>query len=404
VTDYLKQPLSRKKEIMPGKAAKVRLSEKQMDILSKITRESTVSVRLRQRARIILLAHEGKRNEEIASAVQLGRRQVGIWRQRWQVSWDALIAIECTETTTGLRRAIEEVLSDAPRPGCGGTFTAEQVTGIIAIACEDPKKCERPIDYWTGREIADEAMKRGIVTSISARQVNRYLAAASLQPHRSRYWLNTKEKDPEVFQTQVELVCQTYLHAADLYFQSQTYTVSTDEMSIQALERIAETIPMQPAQPARIEFEYTRHGTMCLIGNWDVVQGQMIAPTIRATRTNVDFMWHIYHTVQTDADAGWVFLVDQLNIHCSEELVRYVAEVEGMDPATLGKKRRPRNSSIDGHASGVSVRHHSPCPVCVSTQAHVLAEPDRNDLRHRVPSRRSPRQLSLYRGTEGTPA
>lgn len=94
----------------------------------------------------------------------MGRRQVGIWRRRWQVSWDALIAIECTETTAGLRRAIEEVLSDAPRAGCGGTFTAEQVTGIIAIACEDPKNCGRPIDYWTGREIADEAKKRGIST------------------------------------------------------------------------------------------------------------------------------------------------------------------------------------------------------------------------------------------------
>jgi hypothetical protein len=389
---------------MPGKAAKIRLSEKQMDILIKITRGSTVSVRLQQRAQIILLAYEGKLNEEIASQVRMGRRQVGIWRRRWRESFDAMIAIECTETTASLRRAIEEVLSDAPRPGCGGTFSAEQVTAIIAIACEDPKNCGRPIDYWTGREIADEAIQRGIVPSISARQVNRYLEAASLQPHRSRYWLNTKEKDPEVFRAQVEFVCQTYLDAPDLYFQHNTYTVSTDEMSIQTLERIAETIPMQPGQPERIEFEYERHGTMCLIGNWDVVQGQMIAPTIRATRTNRDFMWHIFHTVQTDAAAAWVFLVDQLNIHCSEELVRYVADLEGIDSATLGKKRQPRKSQVDGHASGIPVRSDSPCPVCVSSQTHVLAEPNRNDFRHRVPSRRPPRQLSLHYRTEGTPA
>ena len=81
-------------------------------------------------------------------------------------------------------------------------------------------------------------------------------------------YVNTKEQDPQVFQTQVEFVCQTYLEAPDLYFQYQTHTVCTDEMTgMQALERIAETIPMQPGQPERIEFEYTRHGTLCLIGN-----------------------------------------------------------------------------------------------------------------------------------------
>lgn len=326
---------------MPGKAAKVRLSEKQLDILQKISHETTASVRLVQRSRIILSAFEGLLNEEIAGEVSLNQRQVGRWRRRWQESFDALISIECGESTAALRSAIEEVLSDAPRPGNPGTFTAEQVTQVIAIACEPPENSGRPIDYWTGREIADEARKRGVVKSISARQVNRYLKEAALQPHRCRYWLNTKEKDPEVFQAQVEMVCQTYLEAPELYFQRHTHSVSTDEMtSIQALERTAETIPMEPGQPERIEFEYARHGTACLIGNWEVVEGQMIAPTIRPTRTNTDFVWHIFHTVKTDPDAGWVFIVDQLNIHCSEELVRYVADLEGIEQPTLGKKDR----------------------------------------------------------------
>ena len=87
-----------------------------------------------------------------------------------------------------------------------------------------------------------------------------------MQPHRSKYWLNTKEKDPEVFEQQVQTVCQTYLEAPDLYFQENTHTVSVDEMpGLQALERIATTIPMQPGQPERIEYEYKRHGTLC----WD---------------------------------------------------------------------------------------------------------------------------------------
>ncbi len=91
------------------------------------------------------------------------------------------------------------------------------------------------------------------------------------------YWLNSTEKDNDVFQAQVEVVCQTWREAADLYFQANTHTVSVDEMrGLQALERIADTIPMQPGQPKRIEYEYKRHGTLCLIGNWHVVQGQMI--------------------------------------------------------------------------------------------------------------------------------
>jgi len=169
--------------------------------------------------------------------------------------------------------------------------------------------------------------------------VNRYLAEADLQPHRSKYWLNTTEKDPEVFEKQVQIVCNTYLEAPELYFQYNTHTVSVDEMTgVQALERNAKTIPMKPGQPARIEFEYTRHGTLCLTGNWHIVEGQMIASTIGPTRTEEDFLWHIFHTVQTDRDAGWVFVADNLNTHCSESLVRYVAKLEGIDQSTLGVK------------------------------------------------------------------
>ena len=73
---------------------------------------------------------------------------------------------------------------------------------------------------------------------------------------------------------------------------------------LQALERIAKTIPMQPGQPKRIEYEYKRHGTLCLIGNWHVVLGQILAPTIKQTRTEEDFAWHIFYTVQTDQNAA----------------------------------------------------------------------------------------------------
>ena len=112
-----------------------------------------------------------------------------------------------------LRRAIEAVLSDGPRPGTPGKFTAEQVTQILAVACEPPAKSGRPITHWTAHELADEVAKRGIVASISPSQVSRYLREAALQPHKKRYWLNTTEKDPARFKAQVERVCDTYLTA-----------------------------------------------------------------------------------------------------------------------------------------------------------------------------------------------
>jgi DDE superfamily endonuclease len=91
---------------------------------------------------------------------------------------------------------------------------------------------------------------------------------------------------------------------------------------IQALERIAPTKPMQPGRPERREFEYQRHGTQCLIGNFEVATGQVVSPTIQKTRTEEDFAGHVERTVATDPEAGWIFVADNLTIHCSESLVR----------------------------------------------------------------------------------
>lgn len=286
-----------------------------------------------------MLAADRISNTEIAAEVGLNRNQVGIWRKRWQLSFDALIDTQCRESHAALERLIEEVLSDAPRSGAPPTFTAEQVTQILAVACEHPELSHRPVTNWTPRELTDEVIKRGIVESISISQVARYLEQADLQPHKTQQWLTTKEKDPQVFQQQVETVCQAYLDAPALYFQTNTHTVSVDEMTgIQALERSAPTLPMRPGQVERREFEYIRHGTLCLIGNWHVVTGQMIAPTIGPTRTEADYQQHIANTVATDPDANWRFIQDNLNTHCSESLVRWVADVEGIDPQSLGVK------------------------------------------------------------------
>jgi transposase len=322
---------------MPGKAAKITITERQRDILLTIRNAVTAPSHLRQRAALILLAFDGLCNQDIAKQLDLGGRQVGRWRRRWAKAWNRLVDIECLETRADLRRAIEGILTDQPRPGAPGKFTPEQVTQILAVACEPPEKSDRPITHWTAHELADEVIKRGIVAAISTSQVNRYLREAAMQPHKSRYWLNTTEKDPEQFQKQVETVCDTY-RAAPALERQNTHTVCVDEMTgIQALERIAPTKLMIAGKPARIEFEYERHGTLTLIGNFQVATGELIAPTIGPRRTEADFASHIEQTMATDPGASWVFVTDNLNIHGSETLVEVVAEACAID-APLGKK------------------------------------------------------------------
>lgn len=114
--------------------------------------------------------------------------------------------------------------------------------------------------------------------------------------------------------------------------------MSCDELTaIQALERAAPTQPMHRGQVERREFEYIRHGTLSLITNFDVATGQVVAPSLGPTRTEDDFAAHIAQTIDTDPQAVWVFITDQLNIHQSEALVRLVADRCDLDN-DLGSK------------------------------------------------------------------
>ena len=107
--------------------------------------------------------------------------------------------------------------------------------------------------------------------------------------------------------------------------------MSCDELTaIQALERAAATQPMRSGRPERREFEYIRHGTLTLISNLDVATGQIVRPTLGPTRTEEDFAAHIRATIDTDPQAVWLFITDQLNIHQSEALVRLVAQRCGL--------------------------------------------------------------------------
>jgi DDE superfamily endonuclease len=126
--------------------------------------------------------------------------------------------------------------------------------------------------------------------------------------------------------------------ATEHYETEGVHVVSVDEKpGIQALERDGATLPTREDQVERREFNYIRHGTQVLTGNIHLATGKLITPTIADTRTEADFVEHITRLIQSDPDAGFVILSDQLNTHKSESLVRLIAKVLG-DDQVLGEK------------------------------------------------------------------
>lgn len=313
---------------MPGpRPQPIKLKRKQRVILKQLSHRRQTPHALVQRAQIILLAEEGWKNSEIAVHLNLNRKTVRHWRSRWLGHSDQLLAAQSEGVEKGvLQRMIRVILSDAPRPGTPVGFSAQQRVQIIALACENPKDSERPVTHWTPKELADEIVKRGIAKAISIRSVGRILSEADLKPHRVSYWLNRKPEDPVVFWQTAQHICQWYRLAPALY-DCGFHVASSDEMTgIQALERLHPTQPMRPGKVERPEFEYERHGTRSLIVSLEVALGAILAPTIGPQRTEVDFATHIENVINTDPKGFWVFIMDQLNTHKSESLVRLVAK------------------------------------------------------------------------------
>ena len=134
------------------------------------------------------------------------------------------------------------------------------------------------------------------------------------------------------FDAQVSDICGVYREAPALAVQGDR-VVTTDELTgIQALERKHPGLPLASGKVERREFEYIRHGTCTAILSRDVVTGQVIAPSLGPRRTEGDFLAHVQGVVATDPQARqWHFVVDNLNTHQSESLVRWGAEESDLD-------------------------------------------------------------------------
>jgi transposase len=133
--------------------------------------------------------------------------------------------------------------------------------------------------------------------------------------------------------------CEVYARAPQRA-KSGERTISMDELTgVQAIERKHPDLPMLPGHVLRREFEYIRHGTLSWFLNFDVVTGRVITPSWGPTRTEQDALAHLQRLIASDQQATkWHLMLDNLNIHQSESLVRWVAEQEGIAAETLGVK------------------------------------------------------------------
>ena len=154
-------------------AVKIIVSVRQRELLKSLSGALKGSQSEVKRAKIILLAGDGYTNGKIAKELKTAHPIVRKWRMRWHEA--ELHAKENKLTDKELKATIREVLSDNSRSGTPPTFTAEQVTQIIALACEQPEGSGYPVTHWDSNLLAIEAVKRGIVEGISESTIRFFL-------------------------------------------------------------------------------------------------------------------------------------------------------------------------------------------------------------------------------------
>lgn len=148
------------------------LTEPEKTFLNRLAARAKTEQRLALRAKILLALDQGHSVSAVARDLKILRNTVKKWRDRWCAAHEPLSQ---APDEAAFQRLALAVLSDAARSGKPAEFTPEQITQIVALACEPPQESGRAITHWTHRELADEAIKRGIVEKISPRSAGRFL-------------------------------------------------------------------------------------------------------------------------------------------------------------------------------------------------------------------------------------
>jgi transposase len=150
------------------------LTDRQRALLEQILRREKSTQQQVRRTHVILAAAEQSTNRHIAKRLHLTLKTVRLWRRRWLQVSPAMHTAEENGDHKQLEQLILDALTDEARSGRPAEFTPEEICHIVAMACEQPEDSDRPISHWTAKELADEAIKRGIVTNISPRSAGRF--------------------------------------------------------------------------------------------------------------------------------------------------------------------------------------------------------------------------------------
>lgn len=162
---------------MLRKTSEVRVTERQRALLERWVRNTAGTPhRLRERCRIVLMSADGINNIQQGHRLSVDRQRIRRWRTRWAEQWSRLVEAEARGSKDKeFAELVSGVLDDGDRPGGPPKFTAEELAQVIAVACEEPAASDRPVTHWTPRELAAEVVKRGIVSGISPRHLDRIL-------------------------------------------------------------------------------------------------------------------------------------------------------------------------------------------------------------------------------------
>jgi transposase len=256
--------------------------------LERLAQSRKASHALVVRARIILLAAQGWSTYGIGRELRVTEAMVRKWRARFEA---------CPKLST---------LRDAQRSGRPPRLTPKQRAEVVRIACERPKDCKVAFrDLWTLSSL-QQVVQRQLGEPISRSEIWRILQCHGVRPHRVRGWLHSS--DPE-FRPKVAAICALYVDPP----QDATVLCIDERTGIQALEHNHPLRLASAEGPGRREFEYTRNGTVTLIGAFDIKTGEVFG---RCQRRTADNLIAFVETLAQRYPTGPVYIVwDNLNVH-----------------------------------------------------------------------------------------
>jgi transposase len=286
----------------------IMLSDAERAELGRRARSYTLSHAEVVRARVVLLAAGGLENTVIAGRLDVHVGAVSKWRKRF-----------AQEGLGGL--------ADRKRAGRPRVFPAPVVAQVKAMACEPPEVRQVPLSRWSSAELAAQAAAEGLVESVSASTVRRWLAADAIKPWRYRSWIFPRDPDFAAKAGRVLDLYQRIWEGRELA--EGEYVVSADEKSqLQVLSRCHPGLPPAPGRVSRVEFEYERHGTVAYFGAYDVHTAQLMG-RVEPTTGIAPFTALVKQVMTTEpyASARRVFwVVDNGSSHAGKASVRRMAQ------------------------------------------------------------------------------